>query len=68
MLTTPEMGAENWGSDAWNRALYAVNYSRYRSVMGTPFFLVNGFKDTSVNEDTTYDQWVTHINNLLGSK
>jgi hypothetical protein len=61
------MGMENYGSDAWQRAVTDVNYSRYRTIVGTPTFLINGFKDSTVSEDTTYDQWVTHLNNLLGN-
>jgi len=40
-------------------------YSKNQIITNTPTYLINGFKDITLNEHTTFDQWIAYIDALL---
>jgi len=51
----------------WDTVNTAHVYARTQMILGTPSFVVNGFKDPSLDENTTYQEWVAYIDALLSS-
>eukprot|EP01123_Difflugia_compressa_P005067 TRINITY_DN16637_c0_g1_i1.p1 TRINITY_DN16637_c0_g1~~TRINITY_DN16637_c0_g1_i1.p1 ORF type:complete len:219 (-),score=40.48 TRINITY_DN16637_c0_g1_i1:117-773(-) len=54
--------------DVWDAVNTAHVYAKTQQIINTPTFMVNGFKDLTLNEDTTTEQWMAYIDALLANK